>query len=85
MKEVTVNRENVQLGILDYNTSTVYVRTVIIWWDEEGVCGNNNKHASIETELENMGFKLNNIEWMECSKVEVDTNKYTFNRRLENT
>ena len=76
------NKESLQVGVLDYITSTTHVISVNIWYGEDKHYGYISKHDAIEHSLDNVGFKINNIEWMECSEVKVDTNKYTFNRRL---
>lgn len=84
MKKDEWKKEVVQVGVLDSTRSTTYVLSLNIWYGEDSTYGHINKSDAIEHSLENMGFELNNIQWMETSKVSVDTNEYTFNRRLEN-
>ena len=84
MKKDEWKKEVVQVGVLDSTRSTTYVLSLNIWYGEDSNYGYINKSDAIEHSLDNMGFELNNIQWMETSKVSVDTNEYTFNRRLEN-
>ncbi len=64
-------KEVVQVGVLDSTKSTTYVFSLKIWYGEDSDHGYINKSDAIEHSLDNMGFELNNIQWMETSSIYI--------------